>query len=1295
MPLVKNSEIEKEKSEYIAGKDVSVTLCSPNCLLACLNEKARVVRTGQTSATELTVILDSDHLLVPLFGSARSRLHVLGEQQGTAASKNNWEKLLGLNHPSLMKVFCICDCMAEVEICRGEEFEDVGTTPKWKKLRDLTDKANPRISRPYPFTKWKGWMSDLAKGLAELERLGLAHGDPYPFNAISDVMGAKWIDFSHLSNDPLQINKDAWAFILFTVIHTHRDTDFFSKSMMQQLALCLHTKDKTSIFDSIIEVLAKDYLDLEALTDVRQPLHYFGEFLGKTSLSEADQFVSTSFQELLVKAASQYFSDFLHNIKKSLDHVTAYQIEKQRNRLMEREMIRLAIPRAEYERVIVERDDQIINLRQALTEKDNQITNLNQVVAERDSQIANLHQSAQQSKTERDSLFKQLDQVLKSHSWKITRPARAALRFIRHGYLDGAGEKGIFQVARFIGRVLPFPLWMKARVRSALLKWQYPAEMSLSPELQQSKHFASKNLFLPSASSKMNGMRAECCGLKPGLVSVVLPVYNQAYLLDESIQSVLAQTYQNFELIIVNDGSTDDVQAVLDCYLNHPRVRCFNQNNQKLPKALTNGFTFATGEFWTWTSADNLMDCRMLELMVKKMQSEPDVAMVYADYYAIDDRGVLLQDTTWRAHNRPDPKSGAIRLPRTTENLNEVQDNFIGPCFIYRGWIGRCLRDYDPQLGIEDYDYWMRINAFFKIQHLGTDDLLYRYRVHDNTLSARAQEHRIFEKAQLLMKYEQERTNFYRRSPLLFADSYGLSWLTLRGVTIESIRSLPIESDFQVNEELIKADLLILTSETAMLYLGTLIMLPTPVAIIFDLNDLQYQQLQCLLNKPNFLALVPDQLVADRVRLVSSCPVLDLESSQSFPGALAFAKNYLFFKATRSPEEQKRELPQRLIKSIGRRILLQVDNFTQGGMENVVIDLGLSLRTAGFEVIIGILGTPGDAAEKAREHKLKVEILPSPLTQPDYVSWLKNNNVSLVNAHYSIFGAAGCRKEGIPFIETIHNSYVWFDAEITRRYRQADQHITMYICVSKTAAQYADVVLGLDVSKMLVVPNGIDINNINATRFEINRDSLRKKWQVSSQTPVFLNVASVMATKAQLPLVRAFAQVVEQIPDARLIFLGGVLEKPYQRAIEQAAKDLKLQNHVIFAGYHRDVTSYYHAADVFVLPSYWEGWSLSLAEAMANGLSCVITDVGSAYEFDGFVNVEIIKPPFNNITDLNYQNLGNFVYGVNSAFEQRLAKGMIKMASRKRGSVDIALAKRLDRAIAYQKYAEIFIDHVS
>ncbi|MEN6450541.1 MAG: glycosyltransferase, partial [Thermoguttaceae bacterium] len=79
----------------------------------------------------------------------------------------------------------------------------------------------------------------------------------------------------------------------------------------------------------------------------------------------------------------------------------------------------------------------------------------------------------------------------------------------------------------------------------------------------------------------------------PGLVSVVLPVYNHAAYLRGAIESVLKQTYANLELIIVNDGSTDGVEAVLAGYLGDPRVRVLTQPNQGLPKTLSNGFEFA------------------------------------------------------------------------------------------------------------------------------------------------------------------------------------------------------------------------------------------------------------------------------------------------------------------------------------------------------------------------------------------------------------------------------------------------------------------------------------------------------------------------------------------------------------------------------------------------------------------------------------------------------------------------------------------------------------------------------
>ena len=202
-------------------------------------------------------------------------------------------------------------------------------------------------------------------------------------------------------------------------------------------------------------------------------------------------------------------------------------------------------------------------------------------------------------------------------------------------------------------------------VRKTLIKWQFSGNAVLPNPLQTASVNAHSGV--QHITGDVHRMRPECCGLTPGLISVVLPVYDQAHLLDESIQSVLVQTYDNIELIIVNDGSTDGVETVLEKYLDHPKVRCFTQANQRLPKALSNGFSYARGEYWTWTSADNIMEPRMLELMVAKFQTEPDLGMVYADYFAIDDRGALLQDRSWRPHNRPNPASGEIRLPRTTE----------------------------------------------------------------------------------------------------------------------------------------------------------------------------------------------------------------------------------------------------------------------------------------------------------------------------------------------------------------------------------------------------------------------------------------------------------------------------------------------------------------------------------------------------------------------------------------------------------------------------------------------------
>ena len=132
------------------------------------------------------------------------------------------------------------------------------------------------------------------------------------------------------------------------------------------------------------------------------------------------------------------------------------------------------------------------------------------------------------------------------------------------------------------------------------------------------------------------------------------------------------------------------------------------------------------------------MEPEHLAELVGFLQARPRVAMVYADYRVIGSDGAFLSGSDFRPQNRATPASCEIRLPRHAAGLDVVQDNFIGACFLYRGWVGRLIGDYSSSLGIEDYDYWMRIHAEFGIEHLGTDALLYRYRWHDNSLNARA-----------------------------------------------------------------------------------------------------------------------------------------------------------------------------------------------------------------------------------------------------------------------------------------------------------------------------------------------------------------------------------------------------------------------------------------------------------------------------------------------------------------------------------------------------------------------------
>lgn len=202
-------------------------------------------------------------------------------------------------------------------------------------------------------------------------------------------------------------------------------------------------------------------------------------------------------------------------------------------------------------------------------------------------------------------------------------------------------------------------------------------------------------------------------------ISVVLPVYNGEKYVGRAIESILTQTHRDIELVVVNDCSTDNTQSVLQEYSAKDSriVLIKNETNQKLPGALNIGFARATGDYWTWTSDDNLYHPDALEKMCAVLDEQPEIDLVYADFTIVDMQGNVLNEI------KEDEPEG-IRF----------KDN-VGACFLYRKSLAMKAGPYDKTMFLaEDYEFFIRCYKNGKFFHIKED--LYDYGRHEANLSA-------------------------------------------------------------------------------------------------------------------------------------------------------------------------------------------------------------------------------------------------------------------------------------------------------------------------------------------------------------------------------------------------------------------------------------------------------------------------------------------------------------------------------------------------------------------------------
>ncbi len=188
-------------------------------------------------------------------------------------------------------------------------------------------------------------------------------------------------------------------------------------------------------------------------------------------------------------------------------------------------------------------------------------------------------------------------------------------------------------------------------------------------------------------------------------VSVIIPTYNRASYIGEAIDSVLTQIFRDWELIVVDDGSTDDTAKVLEKYRRQdPRIHYVRQKNAGSSRARNTAITHISGKYVAFLDDDDRWLPKKLEMQVQFMESNPTIGFCYMRFQIYKKVGNKLE-------------KGKLFPEFLATEFEELSDVFIAPCSVL---IRKSHLDevewFGPQYNrCEDFDLWLRLGQICKI----------------------------------------------------------------------------------------------------------------------------------------------------------------------------------------------------------------------------------------------------------------------------------------------------------------------------------------------------------------------------------------------------------------------------------------------------------------------------------------------------------------------------------------------------------------------------------------------------
>src|SRR5690349_6589968 len=214
-----------------------------------------------------------------------------------------------------------------------------------------------------------------------------------------------------------------------------------------------------------------------------------------------------------------------------------------------------------------------------------------------------------------------------------------------------------------------------------------------------------------------NGTSPARMGIEPWPISVIIPVYNCERFIAEAVRSVQEQTYPVHEIIVVDDGSTDNTRAALAGHW--PAIQYIGCEHRGVAAARNTGISRSSGEFIAFLDADDVWLPEKLAMQVDYFRAHPECGLVYTDMKLFDGTGILQESVKQWLHM--DPPSGWIFPQLFAETL------FAADAVMFRKKCLDRVGNFDESLRCgEDYHLWLRFARHFRIGYLDKPLMMYR-----------------------------------------------------------------------------------------------------------------------------------------------------------------------------------------------------------------------------------------------------------------------------------------------------------------------------------------------------------------------------------------------------------------------------------------------------------------------------------------------------------------------------------------------------------------------------------------